>query len=122
MKDETKQEPKTEQELRVIIKEARLQLNKIEDEQRQTRNAALVGKCFKYRNSYIGSEEWWRYSRVVGIKHFFLIVFSFETDCHGRITIGPSDEAFDILPNSEEISAREFKREWKNLMDRMGKL
>ena len=38
----------------------------------------LIGKCFKYRNSYSSDSKWWLYSKIVGYKRPDLILHTFQ--------------------------------------------
>ena len=55
----------TEQNLRARLGVIQAKLHKIESSRRISYNRKLVGKCFKYLNSYGGdSAKWWLYVRV----------------------------------------------------------
>lgn len=52
----------------------------------------LVGKCFKYRNSYSCPEKpsdyWWLYRHVIGVTtDSNLMVHQFQTDTYGELTV-----------------------------------
>jgi hypothetical protein len=40
--------------------------DKIEDRRDRAISRKLIGKCFKYQNSWGGEDKWWLYSKVVG--------------------------------------------------------
>jgi hypothetical protein len=83
---------KTKEELQKIIAagfEAREELRAIEDAEKTKANASLIGKCFKYRNSYSCPESdadyWWLYSKVVSVDGEWAQVLRFQTDRNGRV-------------------------------------
>lgn len=62
---------------------------------------AMVGKCFKYRNSYGKSEQdWWLYVKVTGYrpKNRSLVMSHYQKTSQGHIEITPHEETFSTNP------------------------
>ena len=65
---------------------------------------ALIGKCFKYPNSYgFGTKRFWAYKRVVSAKAELLRVDSFQEEVYGKI---------EINYDSQESAAYFSNRTW----------
>lgn len=62
-------------------------LDKTESKRLSEAAAKLVGKCFKYHNSYSVDEKWWLYLKVVGCDGHKLIVEKFQTTSRGNSMI-----------------------------------
>ena len=68
-----------EEELLEIFTEARDELDDIRTKRVEEENTPLVGKYFKYRNSYGGgSEGWWLYARVDNVSGSSISATTFE--------------------------------------------
>lgn len=83
-------------------------------------NSALVGRCYRLRNSYGTGRKWWRYIclvRLDGDRHFRAVVF--EETSSGMFVC--ESKAWENGPHSghEEISAAEFDRQWNRFVSRM---
>jgi hypothetical protein len=96
----------------------------IEGKQRAAEHAKLLGKCFKYRNSYGGSSEadgWWLYVKVTKIDaRGEMKAFQFQTDKYGKLEI----EANYRIPSSlssgyTPITAGEFSKAWRAVQKRV---
>lgn len=62
---------KTREQLEADLRRTREAIHRLEAQELDPAAKALVGKCFKYRNSYgVGSEDWWMYVRVIDAKHY----------------------------------------------------
>jgi hypothetical protein len=84
----------------------------------------LIGKCFRYRNSYScpkdDSERWWLYRRVLRMSASGrLLVFQFQTDHCGQITIEPGSTVIDHESIGERISLRQFEHAWMVLLTKL---
>lgn len=100
------------------IREEVWALEQIESEKR---NAALVGRCFRYRNSYSCPEpweKWWLYVKVTGVRGNYLETFRFQDDLQGHIEIESQSWSSPNLVG-EEITLEEFQAEWQNLLTKM---
>lgn len=97
-------------------------LRVIEDKEWVALNKSLVGKCFKYHNSYGGDRpRWWLYAKVLSAKSKWdCRCFEFATDCDGKHFIEPTER---VSPNFiggdgsswKPITAAEFNREFAKL-------
>jgi hypothetical protein len=85
--------------------------NKIWEMQRKekiARNNELIGKCYKYRNSYGSDTEWWLYSRVVSVdEDGYMLANSFQDDGEGRLEVRRS-ASFMPLGGEIEITEVEY--------------
>lgn len=112
----------TKESLSAEVARLREQLAAIEEAEQAEQNAALVGKCFKYRNCYScpqsDADYWWLYIIVTGVgEHGAMKGWSFQTDSAGKITIEPAEGfARGRLMQSGggyiEIAPKQFWREW----------
>lgn len=113
---------KTRQQWIEQLSEARNALNDIDDKERAERNAGLVGKCFRYRNSYGGDRpKWWIFGRVVSLQEGYLTMFDFETTSDGTISITPSNTRLSI-EGWEAIDSNTFDFHWNELFGRLAKM
>jgi hypothetical protein len=92
---------KDERELR------RLQTKVWEEHQKkQTQKAQkLVGKYFKFRNSYSCPEgekdKWWLYTAIIGVKDGCCVAIDFQTDKNGDVSIAKAYHAPQFFENLE---------------------
>ncbi len=111
------------QELEKIITEARSELWEIENTERQKLYTPLVGKFFKYRNSYsvpqTEADYWYQYVEVTGVEgeNIGVKVFMFENDVHGQIRIELDGRKPILSSGYTEISRDEFLSAWQNIQD-----
>lgn len=80
----------SDMDLKILSTQIRDEIWKRENAERRAQNAKLIGKCFKYRNSYGGSHErwWWLYVKITGVTtrgEFEGI--QFQDDGEGRLTV-----------------------------------
>lgn len=72
----------------------------------------MVGKTYKYRNSYSCPESdadyWWMYMRVAGASENGLVIITAGKDFRGRVNIQTQGSAFPILDGYIEIDVKEF--------------
>ena len=102
--------------LEAKMREAREELSAIRSEKAEKRNKKLLGKCFKFRNSYGGNDDgWWLYS-IVTKATASLEVFKFQTDCNGAIEI-ESDRYWYAHDGYAPISREEFDTAWAKLVE-----
>jgi hypothetical protein len=109
-----------EDELQEIISKASDELREIRRAEATEQNAPLVGRCYKFRNSYGGgSEKWWLYKRVLSVEGSYGTGWNFQQDCNGKIEID-FDEGWMPLPVSgQEISEEEFMAAWVDLQEKI---
>lgn len=106
------------EELNTLIRNAHNELYDIESVERRQENEMLVGNHYKYRSCHScpksEKDYWWLYARVDGLsENGTAIVFQFQTDEYGEISIEPATENFSVGPDWVKITGAEFVREWK---------
>lgn len=81
--------------LEAQIKALRAELDKIEEAEEQERNAGLIGRCYRYRNTYScaskPSDYWFMYGRVLSVEGHSATVLMFQTDSGGQMTLHPKE-------------------------------
>lgn len=102
------------------IAEAQAKLQEIQAQEDAEKNARLIGRCFKYRNSYPSPSEpgdyWWLYVRVMETSERGLFLYRFQRDKYGRIEIEPADRSFAMLSlGYEEITLNEYLEAWQSI-------
>ena len=108
--------------LRKASQTAQQRLWKAEAAERDKTNAALVGKCFKYRNSSGSGEKWWLYLKITAVDDGNLRAFEFQQYSNGEIHIQPNDLIYHGRNLTEdggyiEIKPAELQREWVKIRD-----
>ena len=107
------------EELRKRIETDMAEFHKITEAETQEANSLLIGKCYKYRNSYSLPEEpddyWWVYTLIVGAEGSSLKVFRFQTDRNGTIEIETDLDLPALTESYQEIGRTEFLQAWANL-------
>ena len=115
-------------ELETLQAEARRigqRIDRLQTQQRAAENRALIGSCFKYRNSYSCSEKpsdyWWLYLRVTGTDGSGnLKVLEFQTDKYGEVTIKPARIVWSRLSDGyRPIKQVEFNKAWRAVQKRI---
>lgn len=116
---------KTREQLMAELTPLRDEIDRIDRAEQERERKKLIGKCFKYRNSYSmpqkDSDYWPIYVKVVGADGYRCRAFTFQTDKDGKIKIEPQDY-FSARDGYKPITAAEFNREWKALKARIAKL
>lgn len=108
--------------------DARVELWRIEAQEAEYHNRALIGKCFKYRNSYSCPQDdndyWWMYCKVLGVKGTSLQVWRFQTDKYKKVDVEPDTmlarEQLQI--GYHEIPLAEFDAAWQATMEKLERL
>lgn len=114
------------------LRSLREELSDIETKERKKENKKLIGKCFKYNNSYSCPENendyWPVYSTVLDINEDgHPIVFCFETDKYGKfecetkvkygsMTLGtecPSNEMMASWSRQYQELSKMFEKAWE---------
>ena len=103
----------TAEQLRKIASEAAAKAWAAEAKERDAANRAVIGKTFKFSNSYGSGSRWWLYTRVTDVKDGNIVAFQFETDSLGEIHIKPSTIRMQISDGYLPIKKSEFDRAWK---------
>lgn len=108
--------------IKILEKRARLAneaLSIATMEGRKASNRKLVGKHYKFRNCYScpdkESDYWWSYTKVIGVEDGAVILWNFQTDKYGEISIKFRDIHTTIHHGYVEITQDEFRAEWAKL-------
>lgn len=117
---------RTEEEIRREMAPLQRELQRVEDARKRAEYKKLLGKCFKYRNSYgSGSPDWWLYVRVIGGDGYWPKCFQFQLTSHGEIIIAEKEHSVSVGRDDRgytEITRKEFDRAWAQMKRRIGKL
>lgn len=71
--------------LRSKMLKLRQKIEAIEEKREKSIGRKLIGKCFKFHNSYSGNERWWLYITITGMgRGTFCDAFQFETTSQGE--------------------------------------
>jgi hypothetical protein len=118
-------------ELDGIIRNARAELDEIVEKERRVKGQALVGKCYRYRNSYScpqkESDYWWLYMIVLGVTDGALICFKFQRDSEQKIEIEPDTRVplsieGELSDSYEEIERGLFSVAWEGVLASINKV
>lgn len=96
------------------------QIDAIETAKERRTCMPLVGKCFRFENSYgCDKRKWWLYAKVLRAdEDAWLITLQFQTDCTGRVTLEPEvTQRPHHLLTFQEISDEEFEQAFFELND-----
>jgi hypothetical protein len=117
---------KTEEQLEAEIAPLQRQLARLRDAETKKESEAVVGRCYKYRNSYscpkVPSDYWWLYAKVTKVGDYWPVTFEFQTDKDGRIDIQTRDCSVGIGKEGNgyiEIPSKEFNAAWRALQKRI---
>ena len=91
---------------------------KQEREDRDAAQAAIVGRCFKYRNSYSCPESdddrWWLYAKVTHVRDGSVWCFEFQRDSRGHFEVRPSHpSSVRDFSGWTEIDDAELNAAWR---------
>lgn len=94
------------------VAQAQAILNRHRDLQRAAdvrEKKSLIGKCFRYRNTFGDGKHWWLYTVVTSVNRWgHLHGLSFQTKSDGSTEIEPRN--YLSLSGWKEISRQEFDR------------
>lgn len=111
--------------LRKRIGTDRAELHALESKERAEKALSLVGKCFKYHNSYpcpeSDADRWWLYALVTGVDGEGLKMFMFQHDKYGQIKVDLRAGSPSLTDGYVPIEREEFLRAWNALMRQMPK-
>ena len=96
--------------------------NKLKDQINLEENKVLLGKCFKYRNSYGSGEKWWLYRKVVSVGDWDVTVISAQDCNNGTIEIikeTHSASGYKIGGYHTEISLEEFNKNFEDILKKI---
>jgi hypothetical protein len=118
---------KTREQLLAEITPLRDALDRLDRAERDAENKALIGKCFRYRNSYslpkTERDYWWTYRKVTALgAHGRLRYFEFQTDKNGAITIEPTGSFGTVSGGWSPIPEAQFDRAWKAMQAKVANL
>lgn len=116
------------QNLKKLVEEYRKYLyevqNKIKIIEEGPLAEALVGQCFKYRNSYgNGNKGWWLYRRIVKVhNNTDLLIETFQEAQYGKIEFEKNVHAYVYQFKSDvPIPLKEYLAAEKRLLNKMMK-
>jgi hypothetical protein len=108
---------KKEQMLRSEIGRIASRLRAIERRKELRENRKLVGKCFKYHNSYGHGEKWWLYKRILDARGH---AHTFEKTS-GNEFIARFGSGSYLSDNYLPITRAEFDKAWKGFRKELDK-
>lgn len=116
----------TKDELLAKIKPLQVQLNRIEGAERRAANEPLVGRCFKYRNSYSCPEKpsdyWPLYMRVDRADDTGIWCTEFQIDLYGRAEAQKGKHYYRLMDDFQEISGAQFARAWDTFKAKVARM
>lgn len=93
--------------------------NKLQKQIDTENNKPLMGKCFKFRNSYGSGEKWWLYIKVISCDDWGAKVIDIQKDKGGNTTCEIKTCSANSFKGSDSytpISYKEFKKNFDKLM------
>lgn len=107
-------------ELKSVVEKARAELREIEEAENMKASKALVGKFFKYRNSYScpkPDEYWWLYTAVIGVTdEGNPRAWNFQKDIYGKVEVEEDMFRPSLSAGYTEISEQEFWKAYDGIM------
>lgn len=113
------------EQLRKTYTEALNALREIENAEQRVLDAKLVGKHFKFRNSYSlpgPGDYWWVYFRADSLGDYGFTGLEFQTDKDGEVTMRPDKWNQSSLSGYVPCTKREFDRAWVKVQARIAAL
>lgn len=104
-------------ELKQQIAPLQSELWTLEGKQKEEAAQSLLGKHFKYYNSYGSDERWWKYAKVLSVKDGYPHAFTFEHTSRDAIEIESHVGGYYASGGWEEISEAEFNAAWLALQN-----
>jgi hypothetical protein len=113
------------EQLKQVIWNSNDELQQLESQERFSRNVDLVGRYYKFHNSYScpqnESDYWWIYQRITGINEYGnLQAISFATDKNNKMTI--EEEHSVYLDRWIEITEDEFRKQWNKFVTKINQI
>ena len=113
--------------LKKLCNEHEIQARTIRDRIREIEDIpkakALVGKCYKYLNSYgFKTRRWWSYKRVISYSKVNIYVDSFHQDAKGEVEIKYAEiDSSTYFSNRAwtEITEKEYFAAYKRLVNKI---
>jgi hypothetical protein len=97
---------------------ARNELDARKDSKLNKANAALVGTCQKFHNSYGDGDKWWLYRRILSVDGMWCNAFRFQLTSNGKIDID-TKYADSLSTGWLPCSESEYNSAWEALEDAM---
>lgn len=94
--------------MRAEFDRLRAKLGRIDDKRRLEANREMVGKCFKYHNTYGGDRKWWLYAKVTKAGRYWPEAFTFQNTTRGFEVV--IEKGFSSNIGYIEISEAEYSR------------
>ena len=106
--------------LNPLLEESR----EIESNEQREINKKLIGKCFKYENSYGFGDKWWLYTYIIGVSESSdtLTVLTVQDDKGGVVEIKKETRMASSYykGNSEiPITFKEFKKQFDKTLKKL---
>lgn len=114
---------RTKEEVQKDMEPLRAELEAIDAAERKTAHKALLGRCYRYRNSYGGGHpSWWLYAKVIGADGYRPQCFTFELTILNKVEVNFKN-GHHVHPGNgwQEIPARVFAAEWRKVQSRISK-
>ena len=107
--------------LRKQMHNIRKEVDKLEEAEWKREHDALVGRYFKYHNSFGSGDKWWLYMSVTAIQGHSIKGFQFERASNGEFRVKPDDIrfSFSLAEGWIEIDLAEYKEAWNELIVNM---
>jgi hypothetical protein len=108
----------------VLLGQARQLLEEERDEVARPKLRAMLGKCFRFRNAYSGSEKWWLYAKIVGFdeKNMTFTVVQWEHPTRQSLEFR-YEQSYNYNGKSrygvdgwEPVSGQEYEREKRKML------
>jgi len=78
-----------------------------------------IGKCFKFKNSYGGSDSWWLYIKIIGLNGICYVTENFEIDINNAISINTKIRPDFISREYMSIPDEEYEKERNNILKKL---
>jgi hypothetical protein len=99
---------------------ARSKLDRLDSAKRKADHAKLLGRCFKYSNSYGGDSRWWLYIKVTGDDGYWPRTFNFQTTDRDEVLFRRNHQSHISGGGYIPIAAAEFRTELKKALRAAG--
>ena len=99
--------------------------NELQSEIDTEANQKLLGKCFKFRNSYGSGEEWWLYTKIVEVDNWSVTVITVQDCNEGRIEIKRENHSASHyqkdVGSQLQITQEEFDKNFEEILEKIKK-
>lgn len=112
------------EELQAKRAEIQSRIWEIERAENEAACRELIGKCFRFCNSYGSGDDWWLYVKIIDVEDGNLIAHRFETCSHGTMQAQPRTALWphNLESGYTEIDASEFNAAWVEFKDTLAAL